>query len=241
MHRRNRHINPRNAGAYIAMDSRFISGLSNGSLVTTWNNRASNFNFTIGTDTNKPTYNTNQIAGNPGVTFDGSNDYLLSTTTTNTTSNQSYVFVGFLRRSPNYTAINIDTVMDVNAYVSRTPRQGFIVYYTNTFVSTTQPFANIEMQDGSGNNLSANTINGIASGIVAGNISVNVPNILSGTITNGTAGTSLTIEMGRADSIGGNSYGNFTIGAAMVFSNISVALRKRFEKSAAFTFKIKCS
>ena len=241
MHRRNRHINPKHAGAYIAMDSRFISGLSNGSLVTTWTNRVGNFNFTISTDTNKPTYNTNQIAGNPGVNFDGSNDYLLSTTTTNTTSDQSYVFVGTLKRSPNYAHVNIDTIMDVSGYVSRNPRQGFISYYTNTYLSTTQPYAAVEMQDASSNNVSATTINGTESGVVAGNISVNVPNILSGTLTNGIAGTSLTIEMGRNDSVSGQTYGNLTLCAAIVFSNISVSLRKRFEKFAAFTFKIKCS
>lgn len=74
MHRRNRHINAASAGAVSVLDSRFISGLSNGSGVSTWTNR----NISVGnsptqaTANNQPVYTTNVQGGSPALLFNNS-------------------------------------------------------------------------------------------------------------------------------------------------------------------------
>jgi hypothetical protein len=238
MHRRNRHLNATSSGAIIVLDSRFITGVSDGSALTTWSNRATTNNFTEATV--RPTYYSRLINGNPAVEFNGINSHLTSTSGINTTADQSYVIVGKLNRSPNYTIQTVDVIITTDVYVNRTPRQGFLSYYTNTFLSTTQPFAAVEMQEPNQNNTSDVNINGRYTGVTAGNISVGVPNILSSTIRNGTAGTNLTHRLGWAGS-NINWYGMVSICYIAVFGSISVNLRKRYEKSAAFTFKIACS
>jgi hypothetical protein len=238
MHRRNRHLNAKSSGAIIVLDSRFITGVSNGSALTTWSNRATTTDFTEATV--RPTYYSRLINGNPAVDFNGTNTILTSTSGITTTADQSYVIVGKLNRSPNYVHITIDVIIATDGFVTRFPRQGFLSYYTNTFLTTTQPFAAIEMQDSSSNNVTDVNINGRYTGVTAGNISVGVPNILSSTIRNGNAGTNLTHRLGWHGT-GQNWYGMVSICYIAVFGSISVDLRKRYEKSAAFTFKIACS
>lgn len=76
MGRRVRHLNPGNAGAVLALDSRFITGLSDGGLVSTWVDRSGSGNNANGSGTSRPTYETNEQAGCAVVRFDGSNDAL---------------------------------------------------------------------------------------------------------------------------------------------------------------------
>ena len=78
MHRRARHLNPGSAGASLALDSRFITGLSDGDPVSTWADRTANGNNATQTLTLRPTYQTNAVNGNASVEFDGVNDYLNS-------------------------------------------------------------------------------------------------------------------------------------------------------------------
>jgi len=77
MGRRIRHLNPGSAGAVLALDSRFISGLNDGDAVTTWDDRSnSNNDATQSTSVSRPTYETNEQGGNPCIRFDGVNDFL---------------------------------------------------------------------------------------------------------------------------------------------------------------------
>jgi len=70
MHRRARHFNARDAGATLVLDSRFITGLADGDPVATWSDRSRNGNdATQATPSNRPTFKTNQQAGNSGVEF----------------------------------------------------------------------------------------------------------------------------------------------------------------------------
>lgn len=71
MHRRNRHINASAAGAVTVLDSRYLSGLSNGNGVSTWTNRNTSVGNspTQATANNQPVYTTNVQGGNPGLLF----------------------------------------------------------------------------------------------------------------------------------------------------------------------------
>jgi hypothetical protein len=70
MRARQRHLNPKNGGADIALDARFIAGLSNNSAVSTWNTRTNNGRNASQPDINRrPTYLTNQQGGNAVVSF----------------------------------------------------------------------------------------------------------------------------------------------------------------------------
>lgn len=78
MHRRARHLNPKAAGAIQVLDSRFISGLSDGSAVTTWSDRSGKgYDMSQSTAVSKPTYKTAIQGGQPILRFDGG-DYMSS-------------------------------------------------------------------------------------------------------------------------------------------------------------------
>lgn len=82
MRARQRHLNPRDAGANIALDARFITGLSNNDAVTTWPTRTNNSrDATQTTAARKPTYLTAQQGGNPVVDFN--NDGMTESTGVN--------------------------------------------------------------------------------------------------------------------------------------------------------------
>ena len=77
MRARQRHLNAKAAGAAIVLDSRYITGLNNNDARTTWSDRSGNgYDMTQAITANKPIYKTNQISGQPLLTFDGSNDFL---------------------------------------------------------------------------------------------------------------------------------------------------------------------
>jgi hypothetical protein len=68
MRARQRHLNPRSAGATVVFDARYITGLSDGGNVSSWSDRSGNANNAT-TGSNYPTYETNEQAGNPVVRF----------------------------------------------------------------------------------------------------------------------------------------------------------------------------
>jgi len=80
MRARHRHFNPRDAGAGMALDSRYMTG-TNGSGVSSWPNRAnSSNNAEQASSSVQPIYETGSLHGNPGVKFDGTDDWLSWTT-----------------------------------------------------------------------------------------------------------------------------------------------------------------
>lgn len=69
MRARHRHFNPRDIGATMALDSRFLFGLSNNDTVSSWTNRASSTNpAEQSSSADRPDYQTNSLNGNPAVT-----------------------------------------------------------------------------------------------------------------------------------------------------------------------------
>lgn len=77
MHRRVRHLNPAQCGAQVALDARFITGVSDGAALSTWSSRSvATINATQGTGSSQPTYRASQINGLPSVQFDGNGDFM---------------------------------------------------------------------------------------------------------------------------------------------------------------------
>lgn len=68
MRARQRHLNPKAAGATVVFDSRYITGLSDGSNVSSWSDRSGNSKNAT-TASNYPTYETDGQGGNPVVRF----------------------------------------------------------------------------------------------------------------------------------------------------------------------------
>jgi hypothetical protein len=70
MRARHRHFNPRDAGALVALDSRYGFSLSDGALVESWNDRTSNNNHAVqSTSSLRPSYETNELNGQPVISF----------------------------------------------------------------------------------------------------------------------------------------------------------------------------
>jgi hypothetical protein len=234
MHRRARHINPKDAGARIALDSRFISGLSNGASVSTWSNRTGANDFT-GSGTARPSFTESSMSGNPAVTFDGVDD-TMAASGINWGADFSLIFVSRLNRSTPYSHIQIDCIACKTNYIAA-PTRGFLAYSTNTFISTTQPFAYIEVTStASGANPK---INGATAPVTAGNITQGVAFILSGNGTGSNAGTGTDFTLAKEPA--NNVYGKIDLAYAVSIPLSSDSLRRRFEQAAALSFKIACS
>jgi len=70
MHRRSRHLNPAHAGATMALDSRFITGVSSGTGLQTWSSRSrATESLTQATSARRPIYTLGLSGGQPGVVF----------------------------------------------------------------------------------------------------------------------------------------------------------------------------
>jgi len=79
MRGRQRHLNPTAAGAVRCYDARYLTyadGTPMGQTTTPWTDRTGNANATQTSSTQRPTFETNEINGQPAVLFDGSNDAL---------------------------------------------------------------------------------------------------------------------------------------------------------------------
>jgi hypothetical protein len=69
MGRRCRHLNMGAAGMGLHLDPRFISGVSNGAAISTWNDRSPNANNATESGSTRPTYQTAAQGGSPVVRF----------------------------------------------------------------------------------------------------------------------------------------------------------------------------
>lgn len=242
MRARQRHFNPGSAGAMIALDSRFITGLSDNDLVSIWSDRSRNANnVSQSVDDNKPKYKTSQLNGNSVVRFDGNNDRLLRSDSGFPTGNLTIITVQKLSQSlPN-------------------GRGGVIFMYGQSnfgrmisFYYETNAAPGIDAftfgQYGNGVWVSnVGTINAISCGYRNNSdyyMQINGARTQQKTMT-----TATTVYGVNGFSIGStNASQNYAstlngdICVVEIFnSNIASALRRRLEHAAALSFKIACS
>lgn len=227
MRARQRHLNPSSAGAIVALDSRFISGLNDGDAVSSWNGRSgTSNNATQSNPTQCPLYRVNVQGGQPVVRFDGSNDRLVTPsinlaqpwTTICLTFPRQFRFGGF------------------NSFFEGTNGNGVLIALS-TF-SRLAVFAGAQVNHGT-----TITLNSwyVATGSANGNSSYVVLNS-AGKVT----GAASTGALGGAMTLGSNwsatAFYDNDVALALTFNTtLADPLRRRFEHAAALSFKIACS
>lgn len=244
MHRRNRHINASAAGAVIVLDSRYLQGLSNGNNVSSWTNRNTSVGNspTQATANNQPVYTTNVQGGNPGLLFDNaasaSGRYLTFSSSPISSATAASAIYSFRRTGIDtypsaivanfgtnnnndhepwidgnmYSSFASDLRKTVSNYSTTVPNNSDKIQYTESATNLWRVFINSI-------NLYTTTTNTVAIGTV--------PRIGG--------------DGGLRPSGGGNAAFLWTgyIYSIMIFKNIlSDSLRKRFERSIGYSFKI---
>ena len=222
MHRRARHLNPGSAGAVLTLDSRFITGLSDGDPVSTWTDRSGSGNNATGSATARPTFQINEQGGQPAVQFDGLNDILSAP------------------------ALQSRTVITVTKANTATGIQNlYRVYFTPLIHrfdnSNFRTYANVTpLMDSQTTTSPTTTL--ICSSVFRDFVCEQYINATPGNTDAGTwtpiNTTSCTIggTLGFAEWFGGNMV------TVLVFTSpLASPLRRRLEHAAAFAFKIPCS
>jgi len=240
MRARHRHFNPRDAGADLVLDSRFINQ-ANSTAVSTWPDRSGNgHDATQSTGANQPTFLTAQQGGNGGVSFDGSNDTLLGT----------YSPEGVPRSCHAVFKSNVTDVRNI-FQVPRVPSTyGWIARWAasgTTFISgdvaATNQTLNISESNatnviiGSWNNDSSRNVAFWRDGATR-TVTGNPPNAIASPTTAGFRIGSLAISTGSAF-----QFWQGLIYAVHVWTGeqIPAPIRKRCEHATAFAFKIACN
>ena len=237
MRARQRHLNWRDrCGLYL--DSRYINQ-SNGSAVSSWSDRSGNSrNVSNATGAQQPIYTTNAIGGNGAVEFDGTSDRLVGTSV----NWYQYVTAFFVAKSDDTAAAKGQYVFwDGNTNNSGGSFHYGILYGYTTFFGkgwqkTNPPYAESD----------ATTPGGIGSWVIGSAELSATSNIWE----NGAVPSAKTTANG---SLTNNAY-TFQIGfenfwyfdgqvalVAVFTSALDAPLRKRYEKAAAYSFKLACS
>lgn len=224
MHRRARHLNPSSAGAFAAYDARFITGLADGASVSSWSDRTANANTLTGT--NQPTYEANELNGNPVVRFDGSNDQLTASFTT--ASLQSAVLVAKQNSaSVQFRAyFAVRSLSNARLFFFRDGSDYTLGTFATSFASRNISFSGYNIASCAGNASSMLTaVNGVTATVSA-----------SYTYSGGV------LDVGNSASGGGPYPLPCDISYLTLWaSELASPLRRRFEQAAALSFKLPCS
>lgn len=226
MHRRNRHLTGRAAGSTVHYDARRLN-LSDGTAIQTLTDVAGTNNATQSTLANRPLFKTNILNGNPVVRFDGTNDYLSLTTNLNITGEWSNIVV--------FKAASVMPSFCTSSLSNYTP-------YINFLVGTT-------MYSIAGNSKAFDSSGFVASSFVIVTTYTNSSSVYQ-IYRNGISQNAVNQNFFIPDNLCGvvgarlasGSYADGDIAAAIhIPGSRSVSLRKRFEHSMGFSFKIACS
>lgn len=225
MHRRARHLTGRAAGASYHYDARWLS-LSDGTGVGTWTDLSGSNNATQATSANQPTFKTNILNGNPILRFDGTNDQF-SLTSTVAIAGEYSAIVLFNTSSSFLTASKIDgEVPYTNLYTGGRLYSTAVNRYWESL-------------------LSAATFSIITSYTNGSDSASPVYQIYQNSVQLSTSNAAYTIS-GSMNGIGYRSSDGLRANgdlAAMIHipGTLASSIRKRFEHSMGFSFKISCS
>jgi hypothetical protein len=242
MRARQRHFKPRSAGASLGFDARFISGLSNGAAVSTWSDLSANANnATQATGANQPVYTTNVSGGQPGVKFDGTNDFLAS---------GSYIAL-----------TELTCIIAVNMVSANTTSRA--IFYQGNYEAYTPNYNWIGLAKGGPSNTffygnynngaegSVRTTTTIATGshVVSGVVNEAGTNRMVFNGVQEATASSVTISMntaarptlGRVGPTAKDYFDGYILSIVLLPTASAASLRKRLDHSAAYSFKIACS
>lgn len=231
MGRRVRHLNARDAGAVLVLDSRFIVGLSDTNKISTWNDRSKNANNAIQASASvQPSYEVNELNGNPVVYFNGSNNVMGLTSIIS--SGVLHTCIATLRPGAQTNSFQFGPV--INGGGTTNP-----IFVSGSNLSS----ANMGYTTGSGGTsiTSLNLSNGVLATTRRNNTSVNMianRTVLSGTLPVNSAAL---IDLIGSRVFSARLYYNGGIGQIIIFNSvISDANWRRMNHSSAFSFKLPC-
>lgn len=225
MRGRVRHIKAKSFGATASWDSRFVSGLSNGSAVSSLIDLSGNgYDASQTTGSKQPTYQQSVFGGQPSIRFDGSDDQLIHTASNTsscviiaayqTRSSQDF-YRGIVALGPaDEGGTMLLSVVNAGNWGTFTTSQ----QQANTLVSTSTPSI-LTLKDDASNG-GTFFLNGSNDGTWSGNSSGQNDKHIGG--------------------VSGQS-ANIDVGSIWALSYVSDSVRKLIEKSIGFSFKIACS
>lgn len=251
MHRRSRHLNPKDAGAFLALDSRFISGVSDGSSISSWTSRTGSNDVSQATSGNQPVYKTNVYSGQPSVRFTKSSLQHMRTGNGpfGTTSNIWLLAVASVNNTTGTATYSYHAVLNHGDFATYAGTTSEIIFenksrkWASTAASGSTPSSVIDSANQSQNVASVATsqcaassaINLNVNGVSIGNGS-NLPGNINNISTPVGIGARGTGTVTQDDALDGD------IGQVIyAASSFSSSLTKRLRHSAAYSFKIACS
>jgi hypothetical protein len=241
---RNRHFNARHAGASLVLDSRFIDQADN-SEVSSWADRSTNAHtIQQTTPASRPTFQTNEINGNPVVRFDGSNDFLSGGDILDIGTN-SLTMLAVAKRSS-----GSNGALFGKSEAAGSAGRYSLLRENNSFYPLYSPASGVANAPSIADTSTSARINvGEVERGVAVRLRFNGAQEATSTITvsdttNHNNGFSFFV--GAYQTAGGtNTFSNYfwngDIAQAVVLFTFNVSLRKRLEHSAAYSFKIACN
>jgi hypothetical protein len=239
MRARHRHFNPRDAGANVVYDARYISGVSIGGSVSTWPDRSRNaYDATQTTGANQPT-----LEDGPAVRTNGSSHFMVIPTgpTINTGVGHCVLItvkqIAFGNSSfPGIVNIKTNESNSWEATFAASGQTAFRWMLTGSQSS----FARLRWNVSSNTNKQIVAFQYNGSGAeTSGNTSLKVDGDTK-SLTPASVFANLTHEarIGRHN----NNYGNNDYHQiALLNFDVANPLRKRLEHAAAFSFKISCN
>lgn len=251
MHRRARHLNPRDAGATLALDSRRISGLNDGDRVGSWTDSSRSSNTpTQSTVEDRPIYKTAIQGGQPVVRFDGYDALYKQANLSTVNELTIQVLVKFNNTTSRYAAFDAKTastsfshfVIEQNTY--NTAGQRFAFYTSSAaYDSATATNSNFNLISAAANTTANNNIINNTTYKVNGAVSALTFTGGSTTYQDLTALNGFMI--GAFNNDGTPAYG-LNLGGDLCYvtafpAQLSNPLLKRLEHAAALSFKIACS
>ena len=243
MRARQRHVNARHAGAVLVLDARYINQADN-TAVSTWSDRsASGYDFSQATGANQPTLQTAEVGGSSIVRFDGSNDKLTRDDTGFPTGNFTFIVLS------KQAALALDEFRQCFGYGQASIGSGIWLGYGENVDYGTDAFG--VSQYGNARAISSSTGVHIVGSITRNSTTYAVwkngaskttKTMTTNTAVYGTNGAAVGANGLGATNAGYPAYLNGDIGTIIYAgSEWSDALRRKFEASVAYSWKIACS
>ena len=246
MRARQRHLNPKAAGAYTALDSRFEFSVATGTAISSWVSRTGANDASQATGANQPKYTTNAINGQPAILFDGAGDHM--TIATSITSNALSMISVAHKTAAGGTGQTYSRITGIwNTADSATTiadygnTNGWIVAYYDRLAGKFYTLRNsIPIAD-----FTRGYVPVVVSSVLDGsNVTFTNQGVVATGTTSATALNSNEIRFGASPYTGAgqdSSLNGYIAYLVYFMSVLSDSLRRRLERGAGYSFKIACS
>lgn len=244
MRARQRHVNARHAGAVLVLDARYINQGDN-TAVSTWSDRSgSGYDFSQGTGANQPFLQTGEVGGSSIVRFDGSNDKLIRSDTGFPTGD--FTLVMLCKQNNNMVNAEFRTAF---GYGQAVLNSGIWLGYGEDGNYGTEALGVSQYGNAIGISSSTQvhlvgsfTRNSTTYAVWKNGASKTTKTMTTSTAVYGTNGAAVGANGLGAANAGFPSYLNGDIGTIIYAgSEWSDSLRRKFESSVGYSWKIACS